>query len=76
VSIAEAWNVFKVDGTIKDHRVEGRLKQVGQQVARFAYLHTSKQAIEFLHQWEEAVANLGGGTRVQMPPEAEPEQPG
>jgi len=45
-------------------------------VVRFAYLHTSKQALDFLHQWEEAVANPGGGTRVQLPPEAEPGQPG
>ena len=76
VSIAEAWKVFGADGSIKDHGVERRLKHVGQQVVRFAYLHTSKQALEFLHQWEEAVANPGGGTRVQLPPEAEPGQPG
>jgi len=74
VSIAEAWNVFDADETIKDHGVERRLLSVGQQVVRFAYLHTSKQALEFLHQWEEAVANPGGGTRVQIRPEAEPGQ--
>ena len=51
ISPQAAIKVFEANGKIKDHGVERRLKQVGQQVVRFAYLHTSKQAIEFLHQW-------------------------
>jgi len=33
---------------------------VGRQVARFAYLHTSKQMQDFLRLWEEAPENPGG----------------
>jgi len=66
VSVPEAWKLFEPDGHIKDPAVEGRLKDVGRQVVRFAYLHTSRQALEFLREWEEAPANPGGGIRVQL----------
>jgi hypothetical protein len=36
------------------------VKEVGRQVARFAYLHTSEKAQEFLKAWEIAVVNPGG----------------
>ena len=60
VSIAQAWQAFDDSGRIKDTNLEERLLNVGQQVARFAYLHTSEQAKEFLKSWEEARQNPGG----------------
>ncbi len=59
-SIPEAYKVFDEAGTLKDSALEKRLKEVGRQVARFAYLHTSEQAQEFLRAWEGAPVNPGG----------------
>jgi hypothetical protein len=65
VSIPEAWKVFDESGTLKDSALEKRLKEIGRQVARFAYLHTSEQAQEFLRAWEGAPVNPGGSTDEQ-----------
>lgn len=59
-AIPEAWKVFDASGALKDIDLERRLKAVGRQVARFAYLHTSEQAQEFLRAWEAAPMNPGG----------------
>ena len=59
--IPQAWKVFDDTGKLKQEEFEERLKEVGQQVTRFAYLHTSAQALEFLRLWEEAPVNPGGG---------------
>jgi len=59
-SIPQAWKVFDKSGTLKDSSLENRLKEVGRQVARFSYLHTSEKAQEFLQAWEEAPQNPGG----------------
>ena len=59
-SIPQAWQVFDASGHLKDNALEKRLKEVGRQVARFAYLHTSAQAQEFLRAWEGAPVNPGG----------------
>lgn len=59
-SIPEAYKVFDESGTLNDSAFEKRLKEVGRQVARFAYLHTSEQAQEFLRAWEGAPVNPGG----------------
>jgi NAD(P)H-dependent FMN reductase len=59
-SIPEAYKVFDASGTLQDSALEKRLKEVGRQVARFAYLHTSEQAQEFLRAWEGAPVNPGG----------------
>lgn len=59
-SIPEAYKVFDESGNLKDCALEKRLKEVGRQVARFAYLHTSEQAQEFLRAWEGAPVNPGG----------------
>jgi len=59
-SIPEAWRVFETSGNLQDGDLEKRLKEVGRRVARFAYLHTSKQAQEFLRAWEGAPVNPGG----------------
>jgi NAD(P)H-dependent FMN reductase len=60
VSISEVWDQFKEDGTLKDERLHTALNEVGRQVARFAYLHHSAQALEFLNLWEQAPHNPGG----------------
>ncbi|MFQ5577497.1 MAG: NADPH-dependent FMN reductase [Anaerolineae bacterium] len=62
VSISEAWKQFDDAGNPKEDAIARRLKTVGRQVARFAYLHTSDQAQEFLRAWEEALVNPGGGS--------------
>jgi FMN reductase len=59
-SIPEAWKAFDASGNLTDSNLEKRLKDVGRQVARFAYLHTSQQAQEFLRAWECAPVNPGG----------------
>jgi NAD(P)H-dependent FMN reductase len=60
VSIPEGWKKFDESGSLKDPEVEKRLKEVGRQVARFAFLHTSEKALEFLRLWEAAPLNPGG----------------
>jgi FMN reductase len=59
-SIPEAWQVFDALGNLQDPHLEKRLKEVGRQVARFAYLHSSAQTQEFLRAWESAPVNPGG----------------
>ncbi len=59
-AISEAWKVFDESGNLKDSAVEKRIKDVGRQVARFAYLHTSEKALDFLRAWEGAPENPGG----------------
>jgi FMN reductase len=48
VAIPEAWEAFDQLGNLKDKNLEKRVKEIGRQVTRFAYLHTSDQAFEFL----------------------------
>jgi FMN reductase len=59
VSIPEAWKAFDAAGTPRDPELQQRLKDLGRQVTRFARLHTSDQAQEFLAMWESAPANPG-----------------
>jgi hypothetical protein len=68
VSIPEAYKVFDQAGTLHDRDLEKRLKEVGRQVARFAYLHTSAQAQEFLRAWEGAPVNPGGAKDEKLMP--------
>ncbi len=60
-SIPSASNAFDEAGKLKAGELEERVKEVGRQVARFAYLHTSDKAQEFLRAWEGAPMNPGGG---------------
>jgi FMN reductase len=60
-SIPSAYKLFDKSGILRDGNLEKRVKQVGRQVARFAYLHTSERAQEFLRAWEGAPSNPGGG---------------
>ena len=58
-AIAEAYKVFDGAGAMHNPGLEKRVKEVGRQVARFAYLHTSEKAQEFLRAWEGAPENPG-----------------
>ena len=49
-----------VSGGTKGAGLENRIKEVGRQVARFAYLHSSEKVQEFLEEWERAPENPGG----------------
>ena len=63
ISVPQAWKAFDDAGQLKDGDLKKRLRELGREVARFAYLHTSDQAIEFLQRWEEAQTNPGGEAR-------------
>lgn len=50
-------------GSLKDRKLAERVMDVGRQVARFAFLHTSDKANEFVRLWEEAPQNPGAKDR-------------
>lgn len=58
VSIGSAYNAFDASGNIKDSHLEKRLRELGREVARFAYLHRSEKAQEFLRAWEASTASI------------------
>ena len=60
VSVTEASTQFTESGDILDPKLRDNLMKVGRQVARFSYLHTSEQALEFVRSWETAPQNPGG----------------
>lgn len=60
VGVPNVSDVFDETGHCKDKSIEKRLKAVGRQVAKFASLHNSEQAREFLKLWEAATENPGG----------------
>jgi NAD(P)H-dependent FMN reductase len=62
-AVPHADDVFDDNGNCKDESIEKRLKAVGRQVAKFASLHNSEQAREFLQLWESAAKNPGGEDR-------------
>ena len=64
VSIPQAWRLFDEVGSLKDAALEERVKEVGRQVARFAFLHHSHQTREFLDAWETAPENPGGNSHA------------
>jgi NAD(P)H-dependent FMN reductase len=63
VSIPEAWKAFDAAGRPKDPELEKRLQDLGRQVTRFALLHSSDHAQEFLRLWESAPTNPGAADR-------------
>lgn len=64
VGIPEVGAVFdRETGAILDPELEGRLLEVGREVTRYAYLHTSRRVREFLELWERAPQNPGGVDR-------------
>ncbi len=60
VLIPQSSKQFTPDGQAINPALAARLKEVGRQVARFAYLHHSTRAREFLRLWEAAPENPGG----------------
>jgi FMN reductase len=60
VSIPEAWKLFNQQGQLENQDIQERLLEVGRQVARFSFLHTSQEVREFLEMWEQAPPNPGG----------------
>lgn len=61
VSIPQVAQQFDADGRLKDAALAERVRDLGRQVARFAFLHSSQQAMAFLRAWEGAPVNPGGG---------------
>lgn len=59
VSVPKATEHLSADSPER-RSYEHRLREVGRQVARFAALHSSDAASEFLRAWEEAPSNPGG----------------
>ncbi|MFQ5746219.1 MAG: NADPH-dependent FMN reductase, partial [Gemmatimonadota bacterium] len=59
-SIAEGPTSFDESANLLDDAARERVAEVGRQVARFAYLHSSESAREFLRAWEGAPSNPGG----------------
>lgn len=60
VSIPSAARQFDTAGNLKNPQLAARLTELGRQVARFAFLHTSDRAAQFVRAWEEALDNPGG----------------
>jgi NAD(P)H-dependent FMN reductase len=60
VSIPQVSQQFDANGALRDTALADRVRDLGRQVARFAFLHSSQQALEFLRAWEEAPVNPGG----------------
>ena len=58
--VPHAWKQVGKDGQIADEKLRARLEGVGEQVTRFAVLHRSTAAQEFLRLWEQAPENPGG----------------
>ncbi|MDX1810690.1 MAG: NAD(P)H-dependent oxidoreductase [Gammaproteobacteria bacterium] len=59
VSIPFVDGVFEKTGQCKDENVTKRLESLGRQVARFSFLHSSSDAMDFIRAWEEAPNNPG-----------------
>ena len=54
VAIPNVYKVFGPDGEISDPKLKTRVLEVGQQVARYSFLHHDKDVKQMLIQWEEA----------------------
>jgi NAD(P)H-dependent FMN reductase len=60
VSIPNVRKFFDEEGKVLDSNLEDRIMEVGRQVAKFSFLHTSKQIKKFLEEWEQGPENPGG----------------
>ncbi|TFB09273.1 NAD(P)H-dependent oxidoreductase, partial [Candidatus Marinimicrobia bacterium MT.SAG.3] len=65
VSIASAFEEFDKEGNLKNRVLEQRVKQLGEKVTRFAYLHKIGKSEEFLNAWQVAPVNPGGERKVK-----------
>ena len=63
-SIPQAWQEFDEAGNLKNPKLDERVRQVGRQVARFAYLHGSCQTNEYLQKWEKSLENPGADKKT------------
>jgi FMN reductase len=59
VSIPGAHRHFDATGNITDEDLRDRLHGVGRNTARFSFLHSSREAREFVEMWEQAPSNPG-----------------
>ncbi len=60
VSIGKASSKFDDNGTCLDERIEKRLRELGCEVAKFSYLHHSKEISKFVDMWLGSQENPGG----------------
>ncbi|MCH8903038.1 MAG: NAD(P)H-dependent oxidoreductase [Bacteroidetes bacterium] len=65
VSIANAYEMFNDDGSLKDEKLNERVKQVGDHVAKYAHLHMLGKSAEFLKAWEREIENPGAESYQQ-----------
>ncbi len=63
VSIPRAYKEFDNEENVREPELRERILEVGRQVARFAFLHTSDRTNEFVRLWEEAPVNPGAENR-------------
>ena len=61
ISVARVDDALNPDRSLKDPRLAAAVRNVGAQVARFAFLHSSDRPQEFLQIWEESQRNPGDG---------------
>ena len=60
VTIANASNAFDSKGQLTSAEMQKRITLLGEQVARFSFLHCAEKATDFLNLWEGAPDNPGG----------------
>lgn len=60
VSIGKARDKFDSEGNCLDDKIEGRLRELGEEVAKFSFLHNSKKISEFVDLWMGSQENPGG----------------
>jgi NAD(P)H-dependent FMN reductase len=63
-SIPKAWNVYDDEtGEIDDEELGQRVREVGEEVVRYANLHEAEDKLDFLRTWECATENPGAEGR-------------
>jgi hypothetical protein len=62
-SIPQAWQEFDDAGNLKDQKLEERVRNVGRQVARFAFCAAPARRMNSCKKWEKARENPGGEDR-------------
>lgn len=61
VSVAHCDDAMNSDRSLKDPKLHASVRNVGAQVARFAFLHSADRPREFLRLWEESQGAPPGG---------------
>ena len=61
-SVSDDWKQFDENDQLIDEGLQKRVAEVGRQVARFAFLHSSSQSQSFMSEWEKALPNPGAGS--------------